>query len=109
MNRIVIIITAEILFTAICYLCVMTNAQDCETERDMFITSENSSVNCPVILSRVVNRVISRSFSSSPLSDLNSVCTTSANATDVCQDGIMDYFTACRSFEGVRSAIHIAT
>ena len=101
MNRIVIIITAEILFTAICYLCVMTNAQDCETERDMFITSENSSVNCLVIFSRFVNRVISSS-SSSPLSDLNAVCTTSANATDMCQDGIMDYFTACRSFEVVR-------
>ena len=84
----------------------MTNAQDCETERDMFITSENSSVNCLVSFSRVVNRVILRSFSSS-LSDLNAVCTTSANATEVCQDGIMDYFTACRSFETVRSAIHI--
>ena len=103
--RIAIVNTAAVVLfaAAICYLCVMTNAQDCQTERYMFITSENSSVNCSLVLSRVVDYVISRQFFSTgtPTSDLNLVCTTS-NDTDVCQDGVMNYFTACRSFEAVR-------
>ena len=102
--RIAIVNTAAaVLFAAaICYLCVMTNAQDCETERYMFITSENSSVNCSSVLSIVVDYVISRQFFSSPTSDLNLVCTTSNDTDAVCQDGVMNYFRACRSFEVVR-------
>ena len=104
MRTIVNTAAAVLLAAAICYLCVMTNAQDCETERDMFITSKNSSVNCSSVLSSVVGYVISRHSESSsipPNSDLNLVCTTS-NDTDVCQDGVMNYFAACRSFEAVR-------
>ena len=98
--RIVIINTAAVLFTAICYPCVMINAQDrCVTDRDTFITSENSSINCSLALSGVVNLVISRSFSSALDLNLDLVC---GNNTDVCQDGIMNYFTACRSIEAVR-------
>ena len=96
------LVIAAVLFGAICHPYVMTNAQDCQTERDVFITSKNSSVNCSLVLSRVVDLVISRNFTSSSSADLDLVCMQPGNNTDVCQDGIMNYFTACRSIEAVR-------
>ena len=104
--RIAIVNTAAaVLFAAICYPCVMTDAQDCETERDMFITSKNGSVNCSLVLSRVVDYVMLRRFPSTATSDLNLICTTGNDTEDVCQDGAMNYFTACRSLEAVRLVI----
>ena len=94
---------AAVLFAAICYPWVMTDAQDCVTGRNMLITSKDSSVNCSLVLSRVVDYVMLKPrFYSTPTSDLDLVCTTNSNDTDVCQDGVMDYFTACRSFQVVR-------
>ena len=104
--RTIVNTAAAVLFAAaICYPCVMTNAQDCETERDILITSKNSSVNCSLVLSRFVGRVISSQFFTTMTSDLNLIC----NDTDVCQDGVINYFTACRSFELVRliKCIHV--
>ena len=97
------LVIAAVLFGAICHPCVMIDAQDCVTQRDKLITSKNnSSVNCSLVLSRVVDHVISRSHSfTSSSSDLDLVCMRPSNDTDVCQEGIMDYFTACRSIEAV--------
>lgn len=97
--RIIIAYTVAVVFAAI-YHCEMTNAQDCETERHLFMMSENISVNCSLAFSRVVDLVISRNDLFS-ISDLNVVCGTGSNSTHVCESGIMDYFTACRSTEAV--------
>ena len=101
MGIIITYTASAVLFAMICHQCVVASAQDCETERYLFMTSRNDSVNCSLAFSSVLNLVISRDDSSS-ISDLNSVCTTSTNSTHVCVNGIMDYFTACRSIEEVR-------
>ena len=105
--RIIIAYTAAITFAVICYHYEVTNAQDCETERHLFMTSENSSVNCSSAFSRVVDLVIARNDLFS-ISDLNMVCGTGSNNAHVCESGITDYFTACRSFEVVRPHVCIA-
>ena len=101
--QIIIAYTVAVTFAVICYHCEVTDAQDCETERHLFMTSENSSVNCSSAFSRVVDLVIARNDSFS-ISDLNMVCGTGS----VCESGITDYFTACRSIEMVRPHVHIA-
>ena len=98
---------AAVLFVAaVYYQCVMTNGQNCATERNR-IASDQPGVNCSLTLSRVVDYVISRQSGFSILSDLDSACATSTNNT-FCQRGIMDYFTACRSIETVRLYSYIA-